>query len=119
MFLQLSHICHRFLLSVLQIYFVDIHVCVYSSYTESLIMFFLGCSGSRNGVRCTESCFNVLLLCLCCTGTNVASLSINNSRERYQFRKHIALPPMRVVFAFSNGIMMFELQFIAFAFFNQ
>ena len=32
MFLQLSHIYHRFLLSVLQINFVDIHVCVYSSY---------------------------------------------------------------------------------------
>ena len=36
--MQLSHICHRLLLSVLQIYFVDIVECVYSSYKESLIM---------------------------------------------------------------------------------
>jgi len=39
--LQLSHICHRLLLSVLQIYFVDIHACVYSSYKESLIILML------------------------------------------------------------------------------
>ena len=37
-FSQLSHICHIWLLSVLQIYFVDIHNCVYSNYKESLIM---------------------------------------------------------------------------------
>ena len=39
--LQLSHVCHILLLSVSQIYFVDIHVCVYSSYKESLIMVIL------------------------------------------------------------------------------
>ena len=36
-----SHTCHILLLSVLQIYFVDIHVCVYFSYKESLIMLML------------------------------------------------------------------------------
>ena len=38
-FLQLSHICHRLLLSILQIYLVDIHISIilYSNYKESLI----------------------------------------------------------------------------------
>jgi len=40
-FIAKSHICHRFLLSLLHIYVVDIHVCVYSSYKESVIMFIL------------------------------------------------------------------------------
>ena len=82
-FLQLSHICHILLLSVVQIYFMDIHVCVYCSYNRWLcwcccrfsfrcccvVSSWLGCSCKRIGVCCRESCFNLLLfLCCCCTG---------------------------------------------------
>ena len=62
-FIAKSHICHRFLLSLFDIYVVDIHVCVYSSYKESLIMLMY-----KNWLCCCYFCCYCCYCCRCCCG---------------------------------------------------